>query len=448
MTAMRLNWFSPLPPERTDIAHYTARLAPALMGRFDVVFWTDLKADAHALPPGAEVQTFDPARIEGRDFNAKLFGGLNVYNFGNDARFHAGIADVALKIPGLAILHDTRLHHFVFERSRGQTPAFAAYLALARDLYGSAGEAAARRIVAADGRTIDEHVDAMPFAEAFADKALGVVCHSTAARAEVRRGSDTPVLTLPLPFTSLARPPRVERAWAAPWRLVMFGYVNPNRRLESVLRALSSWRGAPDFRLDIFGALWDRPRIERLIAQSGLKSRVTIHGFVSEQALDEAIAGAHLAFNLRHPTMGEASGGILRSWAHATPALVTNAGWYADLPDDVARKISLEAEIADIHRALSDLVDAPHGFEQMGLCARRRLQDTHAPQAYADALAAALSALPELTKRFASRRLLQRVAAHARSREERSSLLDRASEQIPALFSAKGSSARLSEERR
>ena len=37
---MCLNWFSPLPPEQTDIAHYTARIAPALMRRFDVVFWT------------------------------------------------------------------------------------------------------------------------------------------------------------------------------------------------------------------------------------------------------------------------------------------------------------------------------------------------------------------------------------------------------------------------
>jgi glycosyltransferase involved in cell wall biosynthesis len=181
----------------------------------------------------------------------------------------------------------------------------------------------------------------MPFVEAFLEGALGAVCHSAAALETVRACSETPVLTLPLPFTSLSPAPRAQRVWAPPWRLVIFGHMGSNRRLESLLTALASWARAPAFRLDVFGSLWDRRAVETQIARCGLVSRVTLHGFVPEPTLDEAIAGAHLAFNLRHPTMGEASGGILRSWAHATPALVTDAGWYADLPDAVARKISV-----------------------------------------------------------------------------------------------------------
>ena len=431
---MRLNWFSPLPPERTDIAHYTARIAQALMDRFDIVFWTDLKADARALPAGAAIEIFDPAQIHGGAFNARCFKGLNVYNLGNDARFHAGIARVANTIPGLAILHDTRLHHFIFEGSRHDRPRFSSYLAQARATYGPAGEARAKSIVKADGRTIDEYVEEMPFFEAFLDQAFGAICHSSAASDMLRQRSDTPILTLPLPFTSLARPPRIRRVWAAPWRLVMFGYIGTNRRLESVLHALATWPSAPNFRLDIYGALWDSERIEALIAQSGLKARVTLHGFAPEQKLDEAIAAAHLAFNLRHPTMGEASGGILRSWTHATPALVTNAGWYADLPDAVVRKISVTDEIADIHRALQALVNDPEAYEQMGLCARQRLHDVHAPATYVDALADALTDLARLTSRFTHRRMLLRAGATARSSEERKILLECAAGQITALL--------------
>ena len=38
---MRLNWFSPLPPARTEIANYTVRLLPALCASCDVTLWTD-----------------------------------------------------------------------------------------------------------------------------------------------------------------------------------------------------------------------------------------------------------------------------------------------------------------------------------------------------------------------------------------------------------------------
>jgi glycosyltransferase involved in cell wall biosynthesis len=175
--------------------------------------------------------------------------------------------------------------------------------------------------------------------------------------------------------------------------------------------------------------------VEDQIARSGLAARVRLHGFVPEQVLDEAIAGAHLAFNLRHPTMGEASGGILRSWAHATPALVTDAGWYADLPDTVARKISVVREIEDLHAALADLTLRPEVYERMGLAARDRLRSLHTPEGYVRQLGEALGAWPRLTAGFAGRRMLSKLAEGARSRQEQARLLDRAAGHIAALLS-------------
>ena len=415
---MRLNWFSPLPPARTDIAHYSARIAAALMARFEVVFWTDLEADPSALPAGAAVRRFRPEEIWDGAFRREIFSGLNVYNLGNDARFHAGIADMAQRIPGLLILHDTRLHHFVFERSRGDSPPFASYFTLAEATYGAQGAAAARRIAASGGQLIDAHVETMPFVEPFLEGAIGAVCHSAAAAAEVRRWSDAPLLVLPLPFASLASPAPSTRVWAPPWRFVMFGYVNANRRLEPILRALSDWRDAPDFRFDLYGMLWDEALVQRLVREGGLQDRVTIHGYVPEAELDAAIADAHLAFNLRHPTMGEASGGILRSWAAATPALVTDAGWYAALPDVVVQKISIGAEREDIRRAILRLARDPRRYADMGAAARRRLDEVHAPSRYVEALADALADRPRLMGHFAARRLVRRARDHARAEAE------------------------------
>lgn len=431
---MRLNWFSPLPPEQTDIAHYTARLAPALMDHFEVVFWTELRVDVNALPVGAAVRIFDPRRIEGRYFNSEVFHGLNVYNFGNDSRFHAGIYRVAQKIPGLAVLHDTRLHHFVFELSRNDQPPFASYIALASELYGKSGEARARSIAAAYGQTIDQHVEKMPFMEAFVENAIGVVCHSKSASAEAGMRSNIPTLTLPLPFARTKRQVSAPRVWAPPWRLVMFGYINPNRRLESIIHALAGIRDNLDFQFDIYGTLWNEQLVQTMIVQSGLTKRITIHGFVPESDLDNAIASAHMAFNLRYPTMGEASGGILRSWACATPTMVTDAGWYADLADDLTKKISVEDEVVAIRSALDELVRCPLKYREMGLRAQAQLVEAHSPKAYAESLVKALSDLPRLMTRAASRRMLTRVAVNSRSPRERNALLDRATAQILHCF--------------
>ena len=43
---MHLNWFSPLPPARTDIANFTARVAALLAQRFSLTFWTGAKTES------------------------------------------------------------------------------------------------------------------------------------------------------------------------------------------------------------------------------------------------------------------------------------------------------------------------------------------------------------------------------------------------------------------
>jgi glycosyltransferase involved in cell wall biosynthesis len=431
---MRLNWFSPLPPEQTEIAQHTGRLAAALMRRFDVVFWTDLRSDAAVLPAGAKVKVFNPAHIGGREFNLGQFEGLNIYNFGNDARFHAGIYRVAQKIPGIAILHDTVLHHFFFELSRNDSPPFSAYIDLARQIYGFPGKNQAQNIVASEGRMIDEFATKMPFIEAVTENAYGAICHSKAAGNDLSAYTDTPVLTLPLPFASSLRKANEDRTWRKPWRLVTFGYINPNRRLESILIALGGMPKSYDFTLDIYGVLWDTPLIEAAIAQNGLSDRVRINGFVSDEILNKAIASAHLSFNLRYPTMGEASAGILRSWSLGTPALVTDGGWYSGLPAYVAYKISVENEVSDIQAALLRLEDSPEEFERMGLAAHSWLKGIHSPEDYVNTLCEAFVEFPKLLKRFTAHRMMLRAALKGGSRDERDMLLDRAALQITSLF--------------
>jgi glycosyltransferase involved in cell wall biosynthesis len=403
------------------------------MRHFEVKFWTTQR-EAHSLPREAKIRIYDPALIEEREFTSELLSGLNIYNFGNDVRFHNAIYRIAQRVPGLAILHDTRLHHFIFAYYRPGRPEWERYVRLAAELYGEKGAETAREIIDSHGILIDAHVEEMPFIEPFLANAIGVICHSKSACAEVKQRSAIPTLRLPLPFESLARTPRVRRVWSPPFRLIMFGYVGSNRRVKEVLAALKNVCAEIDFHLDLYGILQNEAETESLIDALGLRSRVTLHGFVPEQALDDAIASAHLAFNLRHPTMGEASGGILRSWAQATPTLVTDAGWYAGLPDRVVKKISIENERANLVQALKELASNPAIYQALGNEAQEFVRTNHHPAGYAERLAHALADVPELLARFAASQVMHGVARHARSTDERALFLKCATPQIESLF--------------
>jgi hypothetical protein len=95
---------------------------------------------------------------------------------------------------------------------------------------------------------------------------------------------------------------------------------------------------------------------------------------------------AHLAINLRFPTMGEASASQLRIWDHALPSLVTPVGWYARLPPDAVNFVRPEHEQADLHALLDAFLLDPTRFAAQGLAGRRFLERYHGVQAYAQDL--------------------------------------------------------------
>ena len=119
----------------------------------------------------------------------------------------------------------------------------------------------------------------------------------------------------------------------------------------------------------------------------GLADRVRIHGFVPEPELDARLAEAHLVFNLRYPTMGEASGSQLRIWNASAAAVVTDLGWYGSLPEGTVFKIPLDEETS----ALQDLVRRLHADRSLGQtvgsAGRTRLETHHTPALYAQGVA-------------------------------------------------------------
>jgi glycosyltransferase involved in cell wall biosynthesis len=381
---MKLNWFSPLPPAKTDIAHYTKRILPALSSLVDVTLWTDQRNWDRQLEDFAAVRTYRLEKIPWRELNS---ADVTCYQIGNNPLFHGSIWQLSQQHPGVIVLHDFRLHHFFDGLYRVQWRDRNSYLATMTRLYGEQGRKDGDECFKNDAKNIEYMAERYPLTQLAIENALGVIVHNQQSFEILARNLESPLAYVPLPFP-VTPLPKAQGKSGPPYRLILFGYLGRNRRLSSVFKALAGMPEKDQFHLDIFGnILDDEKEVRAQISRLRLKNHVTLHGFSLETELDKYLSQSDLAINLRFPTVGEASGSQLRIWAHALPSLVSEVGWYGTLSPDTVVFVRPDGnEIEDIQRHLKAFLENPARFETIGQQGRKELEQNHSPEKYAGAV--------------------------------------------------------------
>lgn len=380
---MKLNWFSPLPPARTGIADYTFGILPDLSNSAEVTLWTDRTGWDPELEKYARVRHYQPERVDWVELNRAA---LSFYNIGNNHLHHASIWQVSRQAPGIVILHDIRLHDFFESLYRGAWRDQEGYLAQIHKHYGEEGLEVALEFVSARHGDFDLMAQRFPMTGAVLENALGAVVHTLNAFAELRDAHRCPVFYAPLPSAPIIAPKQMDGRPSGPRRLIIFGHIGRNRRLNAVLEALSQLPQRDRFQLDIYGEIDDAKTLRQRIHTLELRDMVKVHGYAAAADLDQALSKAGLAINLRYPTMGEASASQLRIWEHALPSMVTRVGWYASLPADTVVHVRPDNEVADIRSHLQSYLDDPDRFARMGQQGRRLVETEHHPKTYVSTL--------------------------------------------------------------
>lgn len=406
---MRVFWFSPLPPAKTDIANYTARVAPALQESLNLVLVHPTGTKA-----GPEFDAIDASSIDWRSLNEADYC---IYHIGNDAQFHSAIFAIARSHPGIVVLHDRAINECFLdmlaarERLTGERPDREYRTAMA-EWYGIAGLDMADAVLRG-ATTASSIARLFPLFELALHRARGVICHNPVVSRELSaRFPKLPLIDLALPYPSPSERMNHDKRFSAdtPIQLVAFGFMGLNRRLAQFIDV---WRQSPwrhRFRLDIAGELSERWRLERMLTEAGLHGQVRFRGFIADAALDQMIREAHLAINLRNPSMGEASGSQMRIWANGTASAVSDTGWYSLLPDDCVRKISIDNEADDLMVLLAELADGRFDVQAAGNAGFQRLK-THDPHAYAAKLASWLrDEQPAMERRWTESALIESMA--------------------------------------
>jgi hypothetical protein len=112
---------------------------------------------------------------------------------------------------------------------------------------------------------------------------------------------------------------------------------------------------------------------------------------VEEERLWALLAACDACVLLRAPTMGETSGSAIRALSLGKPLVVSDVGWFAELPDEVALKVPAggDAEIEAIAAALERLAE-PGVAARTGEAARAYVEREHGLERVAGEYAAAL----------------------------------------------------------
>jgi glycosyltransferase involved in cell wall biosynthesis len=168
-----------------------------------------------------------------------------------------------------------------------------------------------------------------------------------------------------------------------------FGFLNMNKRIPQLLEAFASLRrDRPGARLLLAGASGERFDVGRRLERLGLTEGVERLDYVPEERMWSLMAACDVLVNLRYPTMGETSGSVIRALSLGKPLLVSDVGWFSELPDDAVLKVPVdEHEVRVIEAALC--IAADHGAS-LGAAARAYVEREHALAATADAYVAAL----------------------------------------------------------
>jgi glycosyltransferase involved in cell wall biosynthesis len=378
---MRILWATPFN-ERSAIALFSLEVCRELTARGHdlTVFRTECGESAALAAKAAQF----PIIETNQNFDEHAYD-IIVLNLGNHSPNHGGGLDIAARHLPFLIFHDAEMRDFSWGMRHSQA------LDIDELARGTAGEADVDPIIPDGAR------DHLAF---YSSLGCGAIVHGPHYRGSVAHSSSGPVGVVPLCFPDIgAISPRPSHT--PPYRILIFGVINPNKQVERVLQAMRLLRDTTACELHLVGPIEDRARG----SYSALALELQLpgphcHGFVSDAELCEHIASADVVCCLRHPVSEGGSASLATALYAAQPVIVCDAASYTMVPDHCVSKVSYGENAADLAVALRQILEDKESASRKGAAGRAWALRAHSTKSYVDTLTPlldeALSILPWL----------------------------------------------------
>ena len=281
-----------------------------------------------------------------------------IYQIGNNYSNHAGAVYWLHRMPGVVCLHDAFLGHLF--SAWAQENWARAQSVLAR-WYGPEVQ---RDYWDWQARSdfLESTIERAPMTEWICSAATGIFTHSNYYVNRAVSACSGPVWSFPLCHakdTSAVVDLVSARQLRVPDRYVVvtFGHIIPNKRVDLIIDAIGTdpkLKQTVDYR--VVGPITPsyRHALERQAHHKGVS--FTLTGEVSDAQLAVEISDADAVVALRWPAAEIASASVIESLWYGKPTIVTNTGWYSELPDDIVYKTHSNIESEQLSKILMSVL--------------------------------------------------------------------------------------------
>ena len=407
----KLAFVSPLPPERTGIADYSAELLPFLAAHYDIEIVVE--QDQVSVPwidQHGKVRDVAWLRAHAHEMDRVL------YQVGNSP-FHRHMLSLIEEIPGTVVLHDFYLSGLMawLELHAGDIDAWT------KSLYAAHGYDA----VVARYRDPEEAKRRYPVNKEVLRHAEGVIVHSAyschLAREWYGDKCASKFEVIPLLRGSVDRCERSEARKqlglnADAFIVCSFGFLDPTKLNHRLLDAWLASALAADKSCHLifvgenhggdYGAA-----LLNVIQASGCADRIRVTGFASALEYRQYLAAADMAVQFRAQSRGETSAAVLDCMGQGLPTVINAHGAMAELNNKVVWMLPDEFEKAAVAEALEVLWRNPERRRTLGEQAKRIIQERHAPETCASSYAEAIERFHDAAAENSHRSLVQAIAA-------------------------------------
>jgi glycosyltransferase involved in cell wall biosynthesis len=342
-----------------------------------------LKDWYHAPPPGSRSGVADYAETLRQALRPFVTPNTPLYHLGNNA-LHAEIYRKALEAPGVIVLHDAVMHHFLL----GQ---------LTRDLYieefvYNYGEWCRRTAESLweerSSSGVDHRYFEFPLLKRIVERSRAVIVHNAGAASMVRAHAPptTPVHVIPHFFQPV---PLSDHADAAQFRrqagigqgtalFGIFGYLRETKRVVPCITAFRRLHAVrPNSALLLAGDVVS-PDLRRLLDAEATHPAIHRLPHLSEKDMLLAGAAVDCCLNLRYPAAGETSGIAIRMMGTGKPVIITSAPENSAIPPAACLRVSPGvAEPAELFDYMMMMAEFPQIAKDIGMEARRHVLSKH-----------------------------------------------------------------------
>ena len=360
----KLAFISPLPPQQSGIAYYSAELLPELSKLYDIdIISLNSSIDDSWIENALPIRTLEWFKIHHNEYERIL------YHFGNSA-FHIEMIELLENFSGVIVLHDFYL----------------------RDLIVKAVKLTSNLYYQQHGYQALFNGKNYPCNQGILNNALGVIVHSEYPKKMLltwydKNSSLNNWATVP----HLRTPPKADEVLLGKEMLGLptdafvvcsFGLLRPNKNNHELLDAWLNSRLHQDSNcyLVFVGDNQQESDYGKKLADH-ISQHIWITGWVDDVTFKSYLSIADTGVQLRGNSTGETSGTILDCMNYQIPLIINANGSNQELPHNVAIILKDNFKSSDLTQALEQLYNNKNKErEQLSCKAKKLIEQYHAPK--------------------------------------------------------------------